>query len=201
MRGMNSLQRGWLTWKHRRKFARLGRGCVYPIPDLTIAGHVEQGDYGRFRNNATLRTYGAGKIVFATRAGAAWGCLFEAHELIEIGEYTALAEYTYVTDSLLHLAGHAGPWRDAPRTTRPVRIGSGVFVGSGCYIGPGVSIGDGAVIANHSVLTRSVGPLEIWAGAPARRIGHRTQVSEAQQRAFEAAVAKYGIQSDRYEDG
>lgn len=198
---MNTFQRSWLSWKHRRKFARLGAGCVYPIPDLTIDGHVEQGDRGRFRNNATLRTHGDGKIIFANRAGAAWGCLFEASELIEIAEYTAIAEYSYVTDTVFDFRQHEGSWRQVPRSAKPVRIGSACFVGSGCFIGPGVTIGDGAVIAHHSVITRDVGHYEIWGGSPARKMGHRTEnVPESKRRELEEMIEKYGVQSDRYKD-
>lgn len=199
---MNKLTRLWLTWKHRRKFARIGADARFPIPDLTVSGHVEMGDHCRMRNNATARAYGRGRVVFGTRSGLSWGCLVEANELVEIGNYTGIAEYTYITDTAHRLAGNTLARRDAAIETRPVRIGSACFVGSGCVIGPGTRIGDGAVIANHSVLVDvEVGPNEIWGGAPARRMGHRTEnVPEARLREFERLVAEQGIQRDRYLD-
>ncbi len=59
--------------------------------------------------------------------------------------------------------------------TAPVRIGRGVTVGLMAVILPGCTIGDGAVIAAGSVLSKHtrVGPGEVWAGVPARRIGRR----------------------------
>ncbi len=67
--------------------------------------------------------------------------------------------------------------------TAPVRIGSRVTVGLMAVIFPGCTIGDGAVIAAGSVLSKGarVGPGEIWAGVPARRVGrrHRTQSPSA----------------------
>jgi non-ribosomal peptide synthetase-like protein len=59
--------------------------------------------------------------------------------------------------------------------TAPVRIGSRVTVGLMAVIFPGCTIGDGAVIAAGSVLSKGarVGPGEIWAGVPARRVGRR----------------------------
>lgn len=198
---MNSLQRTWLTLQHKRKFAKLGKRCRYPIPQLHIQGHVEQGDNGRFRNNATMRTHGDGKIIWSERSGASWGCLFEASELIHVGTYTAVAEFTYVTDTLFDFRLTEGGWKEVPRIVRPVHIGHNCFVGSGCYIGPGVTIHDGAVVAHHSVVTRDVGPLEIWGGAPARKLGHRTENVPASRMAeFEALVAQQGIQGDRYLD-
>jgi non-ribosomal peptide synthetase-like protein len=59
--------------------------------------------------------------------------------------------------------------------TAPVRIGRGVTVGLMAVVFPGCVIGDGAVIAAGSVLSKGtrVGPGEIWAGVPARRVGRR----------------------------
>lgn len=198
---MKGLRRRWQTLIHRRKFAKLGRDCVYPIQDLTVEGHVEQGDFGRFRNNPTLRAPGRGKIIFGTRSGTSWGVTLIANELIQVGEYTGIAEYTLITDTTPHLAGNTLGPREAPRITRPVYIGNNCFIGSRCFIGPGVTIGDGAVIANNTIITRDVGPLEIWMGAPARLIGHRTQNVPARvlQR-LEQLIAEQGIQGDRYRD-
>ena len=196
---MNRLKRRWYTWIHRRKFAKVGKDCTYPIETLTIEGHVEQGDHGRFRNNATLRALGGGKIIWGLRAGASWGVTLLAHDLIQIDEYTAIAEYTFVTDTTWHFADNTDSFHTAKKITRPVHIGKNVFIGSRCYIGPGVTIGDGAVIANNTLITRDVGPLEIWMGAPARCIGHRTKnVPASTLQRLEQLIAEQGIQGDRY---
>jgi hypothetical protein len=74
------------------------------------------------------------------------------------------------------------PW--APRlplrghlVTASVRIGRGVTVGLMAEILPGCTIGDGAVIAAGAVLSKGerVGPGEVWAGVPARRVGRRRE--------------------------
>lgn len=198
---MNRLKRRFYTWLHRRKFARLGKDCTYPITTLTIEGHVEQGDHGRFRNNATMRALGKGKIIWGVRAGASWGVTFLANELIQVDEYTAIAEYSFVTDTSYDFAGNTDSYRAAKKIVKPVRIGKNVFIGSRCFIGPGVTIGDGAVIANNTMITRDVGPLEIWMGVPARCIGHRTEnVPASTMKRLEELVAQQGIQGDRYKD-
>ena len=196
---MNSLTRAWLTHLHRRKFARLGKRCQFPIPQLHVEGHVEMGDRCRFRDNVTLRTYGEGKIIFSNRSGCSWGCLVEAVTQINIGEYTAIAEYSVISDIERPLWGNQdGP--GTPKTGRPINIGPEVFIGNGCFIGPGVTIGRGAVIAHNSIVLGDVGPLEIWAGTPARRIAHRTKGVPALKMAeFKRLVAEQGIQSDRYQ--
>jgi non-ribosomal peptide synthetase-like protein len=86
--------------------------------------------------------------------------------LIEIGDDTVIGgDVTLVC----HAAegGHL--------VTAPVRIGRNVTVGLMAVIFPGCTIGDGAVIAAGAVLSKGarVGPGEIWAGVPARRVGRR----------------------------
>jgi len=59
--------------------------------------------------------------------------------------------------------------------TAPVKIGRGVTIGLMAVVFPGCVIGDGAIVSAGSVLSKGtrVGPGEIWAGVPARRVGRR----------------------------
>jgi acetyltransferase-like isoleucine patch superfamily enzyme len=61
--------------------------------------------------------------------------------------------------------------------TAPVTIGRDVTVG----IMPGCTIGDGAIIAAGAVLSKHarVGPGEVWAGVPARRVGRVRRATPA----------------------
>lgn len=52
-------------------------------------------------------------------------------------------------------------------------IGNDVWLGIRTIVLGGVTIGDGAVIGGGSVVTKDVGPYEIWAGNPARFIRKR----------------------------
>ena len=52
-------------------------------------------------------------------------------------------------------------------------IGNDVWVGDSVIIKAGISIGDGAIVGMGSVVTKSIGPYEIWAGNPARFIRNR----------------------------
>ncbi len=54
-----------------------------------------------------------------------------------------------------------------------INIGSDVWIGAGAVITPGIEIGEGAIIGANSVVTHSVPSYEIWAGVPAKKIGHR----------------------------
>lgn len=52
-------------------------------------------------------------------------------------------------------------------------IGNDVWIGEDVLIKPGVLISDGAVIGMGSVVTHDIGPYEIWAGNPAKKIRKR----------------------------
>lgn len=73
--------------------------------------------------------------------------------------------------------GRADPWvsGDESRMQR-IRIRDGAMLCAGakiiCKDGT-LTVGAGSVIGANAVLTRSTGPNEIWAGAPARLVGHR----------------------------
>jgi maltose O-acetyltransferase len=56
---------------------------------------------------------------------------------------------------------------------RPVVIEDYVFIGTRALILPGITIGRGAVVGAGAVVTKSVPPLAIVAGSPAREIGQR----------------------------
>ena len=52
-------------------------------------------------------------------------------------------------------------------------IGNDVWIGNRVMIKAGVNIADGAVIGMGSIVTKDIGPYEIWAGNPARMIRKR----------------------------
>lgn len=52
-------------------------------------------------------------------------------------------------------------------------IGNDVWLGAESLIMPGIKIADGVVIASRAVVTKNVGPYEIWGGNPARFIKKR----------------------------
>lgn len=77
--------------------------------------------------------------------------------------FNALPEYFPAAKDIV---GH-------PATKGDVVIGHDVWIGHGATIMSGVNIGDGAVIAAEAVLSKNVGPYEIWGGNPARFIKKR----------------------------
>ncbi|HQK76434.1 MAG TPA: acyltransferase [Candidatus Hydrogenedentes bacterium] len=197
---MNPLLRTWRTWIHGRKFVSKGAHCRFPAKYLEVDGHVELGDDCRFRNNVILRTKGDGKIIFGTRSGCSYFCFLEATKLINIGDFTGLAEFSVVRDTNHLVLGTAAHWRLTPYIAEPIVIGNCVLITSRVYIGPGVAIGDGAVIAPNSVVTKDVGPLEVWGGNPARKLAHRTEglVARMMQRKYGQLLEEFGLHRERY---
>lgn len=61
---------------------------------------------------------------------------------------------------------------DRPKAKRTT-IGNDVWIGDRALIKGGVTVGDGAIIGMGSVVTKDVGPYEIWAGNPAHLIRYR----------------------------
>jgi len=105
-----------------------------------------------------------------------------------IGSFTSIADRVVVggtehpaswvsTSCVFYEGKHTGLRKKYSNFARdPERItiiGSDVWIGEGAYIKAGVKISDGAIIGMGSVVTKSIGPYEIWAGNPAKLIRKR----------------------------
>jgi acetyltransferase-like isoleucine patch superfamily enzyme len=196
---MSAIARFYRNWHYGRQFAKKGKRFRFTGQFMDISGHVEIGDNCRFRNNTVLRTKNEGKIIFGDRSGTSYNVIIESTALVQIGGGTAIGENTVIRDTNHLLHGTDEGWRLTPLLAEPIIIGDATLVGSGVYIGPGVTIGDGAVIAHGSILTKGVGEFEIWGGAPARFISHRTKnVPDSVLKRNVELVKMYGVKKDRY---
>ena len=93
---------------------------------------------------------------------------------IEIGEQCLISQFCTLVASNHAMSRDKPIMAQSPDTRRlGVTLEDDVWLGAGVAVMPAVRIGQGAVIGANSVVTRSVPPYEIWAGAPARRIGER----------------------------
>lgn len=60
-------------------------------------------------------------------------------------------------------------------------IGNDVWLGAEVLIMPGIKISNGAVIASRSVVTKDIGPYEVWGGSPAKLIKKRFSDDQIQK--------------------
>ena len=58
---------------------------------------------------------------------------------------------------------------------KSIIIGENVWLGCNVIVLKGVEIASGAIVAAGAVVNKSIGPNEIWAGVPAKKIGERKQ--------------------------
>jgi len=196
---VNVIVRSWRGWRHGRKFARIGRRCRFLGRELEVDGHVELGDRCKIRNHVILRTHGDGRILIGDGTGISYYCFFEATRLIQIGRFTGIAEFTVIRDTNHAVIGTSHHWRYTPHIADPIVIGDSCMITSRVYIGPGVAIGDGAVVAPNSVVTKDIGPYEVWGGNPARRIAHRTKsVPDLLQKRYQELAEVFGVRPDRH---
>ena len=93
--------------------------------------------------------------------------MFDACELIEVGEQTMIGPFCYVTDHDHSFSVGMAP-SDGPLIATPVKIGARCWLGAHVSILKGVTIEDGTVIGAGSVVTKSLPSGVVAAGVPAR---------------------------------
>jgi acetyltransferase-like isoleucine patch superfamily enzyme len=100
------------------------------------------------------------------------GCLI--YPGVELGAYVLLANRVAIVgqDHQIDVAGTPMVFSERPLARRTV-LEDDVWIGYGSVVRTGVHIQRGAVVGAGSVVTRDVGPYEIVAGTPARKIGER----------------------------
>lgn len=77
----------------------------------------------------------------------------------------------YGIREMFDLPGKYGP--DMPWSKGDIHVGSDCWVTNNTTVLSGITIGDGAVVGTRSVVTKDIGPYEIWAGNPAKKIAMR----------------------------
>lgn len=167
------LSRRWNKWRQRRKFAVVGKDCDFRGSHLEVKGRVELGNDCVVRGNIVFRTHKGGKIVFGDGVEIGDYSLFQINSSLSVGSNTFVGPFVVIRDTNHYFQGTDIHWRLTPHKTEPVIIEEDCYIGAGTYIMPDVTIGRGAVIAPKSIINRSVGPNEVWAGAPASLVAHR----------------------------
>jgi len=173
----------WRSLRNRRFFDAAGEGCQLDGRCWEVKGHVTLGSHCVLRNNLVFRTHKEGRILIGDGVELADYVLLMANQLVEVGANSYIGPHCVLRDTNHSFRGSDLHWRLLPHQTDPIRIGSNCYLGARSYIMPGVTVGDGAVVGPASIVTKSVGPCEVWAGSPvARMVAHRTDPSKRSMR-------------------
>lgn len=192
----------WRSFNVGLRLAKKGKKFRAYGSHILIDGHVECGDFCRFRDFIILRTRNQGRIIIGKHVILSYYVYIESCDRVQIGNNVGIAEGCVIRDTNHVIWGTKEHFLLTPHITKPIIIGDNVFLGSRCYIHPGVEIGEGAVIGVNSVVTEDtkIGAYEVWAGVPARRIGHRTDdVPPNRLIQSEELIRRYGIRKERYQ--
>lgn len=92
---------------------------------------------------------------------------------IAIGANVLLAQSVTILANSHQFEDRDTPILDQGELVADVEVGDDVWIGVNAVIMPGIRIGNGAVVGANSVVTRNVGPYEVWAGIPAKKIKDR----------------------------
>lgn len=99
----------------------------------------------------------------------------DAYLDIEIGAASLIADGVYICDFDHRFDDREQPIKDQGIVKSPVRIGPDVWIGTKASVLRGASIGTGCVVAAHAVVTGTVPPHSVVAGAPARVVRSRAR--------------------------
>jgi acetyltransferase-like isoleucine patch superfamily enzyme len=186
---MADLRGWWLWWQKRRWYERnrrllrrrridrhaaRGRFFVrYPVEGEVLEaldeGRLEIGEGTLLEPGCWLTLAPRARIEIGAGCFLNRNTMLAAHDEIEIGDHTMLANGCFVGD-----ADHRFDDPDTPVTWQgfvskgPVRIGANCWFGANCVVTSGVTIGDRCVIGANSVVTKDLPPGTIAAGAPAK---------------------------------
>ena len=98
-------------------------------------------------------------------------CLGDHTNAYSLGKIEILEGATVAQEAYLCTGTHDFNDPSMQLMTQRISIEKDAFIGVRAMILPGVSIGKNAVIGAMSVVTKDVGPQEVVAGNPARKIG------------------------------
>jgi acetyltransferase-like isoleucine patch superfamily enzyme len=204
MRTSRLLSQLW-PWRWSRALVAALRG-VRVHPSVTWLGASNQFDIGRgtaLGARVRLDVGDAGRLFTGARVWLAADNEVETTTAVRIGEGTTLQRRCSVNGTVrigrgcifapnVFISSGTHPFRVVPHlpirqqerlaqatdaSDHPVWIQDDCWLGANVVVCPGVTIGKGSVVGANAVVTRSVPPYSVVAGAPARTIGQRLQWS------------------------
>jgi acetyltransferase-like isoleucine patch superfamily enzyme len=165
-----------LPWNRARihyEFMRR-QACVrWPVHgnvlNALLEGRLEIGPNTLFEPGVWLTAPGEARIRIGSGTFLNLGVMVASMNLVEIGDHCMFANGCFITDGSHRFDDPNLPVTWQGFTTKgPTRIGDNVWCGANVVVTTGVTIGERCVIGANSVVTESIPPYSIAAGAPAR---------------------------------
>ena len=115
---MGAIARKFREWCYSRQLTKKGRHFRFKGFHMILEGHIEVGDRVQFREGIILRASRPGKIIIGNYCGLSWRCIIECEELVQIGDYTGIAENTVLRDNNHAVIGTDEHWRITPHIVK-----------------------------------------------------------------------------------
>lgn len=174
----STAQIGWHATLLGKRILLGEHAAIYDFAYLQVGLVDPEHEYIRIGNGSSILPY-AQVHSWGGFVDIAEGCSINAYTIlygtggIRVGSGVRIAAQTVVVASSHRFDAPDVPIREQGITAEGIVIEDDVWIGAGCRILDGVRIGRGAVVAAGAVVTRSVAPLDIVGGVPAKVIGQR----------------------------
>lgn len=154
------------------KNVRIEPSVVIELGPSKGLGTVSIGSNSVIRRYALLSCIGGDIAIGSNCSVQCFSALYGLGGL-KIGDWTRIAPHSLVIPANHRFENPNLEIKKQGLTKQGVQIGRDVWIGTNCSVLDGVSIGDGAVIGAGSVVTKSIPPLSIAFGNPARVMKYR----------------------------
>jgi acetyltransferase-like isoleucine patch superfamily enzyme len=169
-------QRNDIPWNRAKihwHFLRRRAFCRWPVHGNVLeafeAGRLEVGEGTLLEPGVWITCPDDARIRIGEGTFLNLGVMVAAHTLVEIGDHCMFANGCFITDGNHRFDDPEKPVPWQGFTTKgPTKIGDNVWCGANVVITSGVTIGERCVIGANSVVTQSLEPYTIAAGAPAK---------------------------------
>jgi acetyltransferase-like isoleucine patch superfamily enzyme len=169
-------QRNSLPWNRARihwEFAKREAFVRWPVHgnvlEALLDGRLEIGANTLLEPEVWLTAPSPARIRIGSGSFLNLGVMVAAMELVEIGDHCMFANGCFISDAAHRFTDPdlPVPWQGFT-SKGPTIIGDNVWCGANVVVTSGVTIGQRCVIGANSVVTTSLPPFSIAAGAPAK---------------------------------